>query len=78
MKQMRARCVPKWQLSVATGFAHLREHHSDIDTIPKPAGLDSRCTREARGVGLVFIEYSMNFQWLFDSSSMLAQMRYGR
>ena len=39
MKPMRANRASKWQLSVATGFALLRERHSDIDTIPKPGGL---------------------------------------
>jgi hypothetical protein len=40
MKPMRARCATKWQLRLAAGFALLRERHSDIDTIPKPGGLD--------------------------------------
>ena len=39
MKRLRANRVSKWQLSIVTGCALLRERHSDIDTIPKPGGL---------------------------------------
>jgi len=41
MEPMRARRAPKWQLSVATAFARLRERCLELDTIPKPGGLDS-------------------------------------
>ena len=41
MKPMRAVCGEKWQLSVANGFALLRERYLEIDTIPKPCGLGS-------------------------------------
>ena len=78
MKLMCAMWAFEWRFELASVFALFRERSFQKDTIPKPGGLGSLCTREARGVGLVFIEYSMNFQWLFDSSSMLAQMRYGR
>jgi hypothetical protein len=32
MKPLRANRAPKWQLSVPTGFALLRERHFEIDT----------------------------------------------
>jgi hypothetical protein len=35
------RRAPNWQLSSAIVFALLRERHFEIDTIPKPGGLDS-------------------------------------
>ncbi len=38
-----------------------------IDTIPKPVGLGLRGPREAYSVQYVFIEYSMNIRWLFNS-----------
>jgi hypothetical protein len=41
MKPMRAIRASKWQLSVANGFALLRERYFEIDTIPKPCGLGS-------------------------------------
>jgi hypothetical protein len=41
MKPMRAIRAQKWQLSVANGFALLRERYFQIDTIPKPCGLGS-------------------------------------
>ena len=41
MKPMRAIRASKWQLSVANGFALLRERYLEIDTIPKPCGLGS-------------------------------------
>jgi hypothetical protein len=41
MKPMRAIGASKWQLSVANGFALLRERYLEIDTIPKPCGLGS-------------------------------------
>jgi hypothetical protein len=41
MKPSRANRASKGQLSVATGFALLRESCFEIDTIPKPGGLGS-------------------------------------
>jgi hypothetical protein len=41
MSPMRAIRAKKWQLSVANGFALLRERYLEIDTIPKPVGLGS-------------------------------------
>jgi hypothetical protein len=38
---VRAMCGKKWQLSLANGFALLRERYLEIDTIPKPCGLGS-------------------------------------
>jgi hypothetical protein len=50
MKTMCANLASKWQLSVAPGFALLRERHSDIDTIPKPGGLGSGDARSGLSV----------------------------
>jgi hypothetical protein len=41
MKPTRAIRASKWQLSVASDFALLRERYLEIDTIPKPCGLGS-------------------------------------
>ena len=41
MKPLRADRASKWQSGAGDAFALLRERHSDIDTIPKPDGLDS-------------------------------------
>jgi hypothetical protein len=50
MKPLRANRAPKWQLSVAIGFALLRERHFEIDTIPKPRGLGSGGPRSGLSV----------------------------
>jgi len=73
MKPLRANRASKWQLSVATGFALLREHLSKIDTIPKPGGLGSFGRREAPYGPLAFIEYSMNIRYSFNSRSTPVQ-----
>jgi len=50
MKSVRAMCGEKWQLSVANGFALLRERYLEIDTIPKPVGLGSGGPRRGLSV----------------------------
>ena len=50
MKPMRAKRASKWQLSLANGFALLRERYFEIDTIPKPRGLGSGGPRSGLSV----------------------------
>jgi hypothetical protein len=62
-------------MSFAIGFVSFREGQVKRDTIPKPVGLGSRGSREARSVRCAFIEYSMNIRWLFNVCSMQMESR---
>jgi len=53
MKPVRAIRAWKCQLSVANGFALLRERYLEIDTIPKPVGLGSGGPRSGLFVRLL-------------------------
>jgi hypothetical protein len=76
MEPMRARRAPKWQLSVATVFARLRERCLELDTVPKPLGFGSLSPDEWDSDGHAFVEYSMNIRCLFNACSMPLQMRH--